>query len=110
MSTTVLTSTARWNEKKGLWQINTQKNKVRKSFYSSIPGRRGKAEAENKAREWLESNNEDDPIFSRAWELYCEDRKLSVGTSGQVADRSIGNVWLLPALGNKKLSRITIQD
>ena len=107
---TVLTSSARWNEKKSIWQINVQKNKVRKSFYSSTPGRRGKAEAENKAREWLESNNEDDPIFSRAWELYCEDRKLSVGTSGQVSDRCIGNVWLLPALGNKKLSRITIQD
>ena len=106
----LLTATAKWNENRNHWKINVQRDGVRKSFYSSTPGRRGKAECEAKAREWLESNTEDDPTFAVAWARYCEARKLQVGTSGQHSDDSIGRANLLPALGKKKLSRITIQD
>lgn len=103
-----LTSTAKFDGKR--WKINVQKNGVRKSFYSSFPGRKGKAEAENKAREWLEGRSETDPIFSAAWEQFIEARKLQVGTSGQRSDAWAGNLYLLPALGKKKLSHITVQD
>lgn len=35
-------SRAIWVEKKHVWKINLQKNGVRKSFYSSVPGDKGR--------------------------------------------------------------------
>ena len=105
---TGLTSIAKFDGKR--WKINVQKNGVRRSFYSAAPGRKGKAEAESKAREWLEGQSETDPTFSAAWEQFLESRKTKVGTSGQTGDVWAGKYYLLPALGKKKLSRITVQD
>mgnify|MGYP000375794216 FL=1 len=39
------TNTAQWYDKQKHWQIKVQKNGVRKSFYSSTPGRAGQREA-----------------------------------------------------------------
>ena len=103
-----LTSIAKFDGKR--WKINVQKNGVRRSFYSAAPGRKGKAEAESKARDWLEGQSETDPTFEWAWEQFLESRKQKVGTSGQDGDRWAGQYYLLPALGKKKLSRITVQD
>ena len=105
---TGLTSIAKFDGKR--WKINVQKNGVRRSFYSAAPGRKGKAEAESKAREWLAGQSETDPTFEWAWEQFLEARKSKVGTSGQDGDRWAGQYYLLPALGKKKLSRITVQD
>ena len=55
-------------EKHSRWQINVQKNGARKSFYSSIPGRAGKAEANRKADEWMRSQLVDsDAPVSVVW-------------------------------------------
>lgn len=105
---TGLTSIAKFDGKR--WKINVQKNGVRRSFYSAAPGRKGKAEAESKAREWLEGQSETDPTFSAAWEQFLESRKAKVGTSGQTGDVWAGKYYILPALGKKKLSHITVQD
>lgn len=48
-----------WVEARNRWQINVQKDGKRKNFTSSLPGRKGKHEAELKADEWLESQTED---------------------------------------------------
>ena len=48
---------ATWIESRNRWQINVQMNGVRKTFTSSIPGRKGKAAAERKADSWLEKGN-----------------------------------------------------
>ena len=42
-----------WTESRKRWQINVQVDGVRKTFTSSFPGRRGKADAERKADRWL---------------------------------------------------------
>lgn len=48
-------SRAIWVEKKHVWKINLQKNGVRKSFYSSVPGDKGrKICAQNAPRGCLE--------------------------------------------------------
>lgn len=106
----LLTSSATFDTKRNRWKINVQKDGIRRSFYSSTQGRRGKAEAEAKAMEWLQSANLDDPTFEYAWEMYRESHKLKVGTSGQVSDEWAGRLYLLPALAKKKLSKITVQD
>ena len=46
------TNTARWTGK--MWRIDVQQNGMRKSFYSSRPGRTGQREANRKADSWLD--------------------------------------------------------
>ena len=49
------TNTARWIESAQRWQINVQKDGVRKTFTSAKPGRTGQREANKKADDWLEN-------------------------------------------------------
>lgn len=53
------THSAVWIEKYNRWQVNVQKDGVRKTFTSSLPGRAGKAEAHRKADEWLDMQTVD---------------------------------------------------
>ena len=46
-------SRATWIEKKHLWKINVQKNGVRKSFYSTVPGEKGRKICAQSATSWL---------------------------------------------------------
>ena len=46
-------SRAIWVEKKHVWKINLQKNGVRKSFYSSVPGDKGRKIFAQNATSWL---------------------------------------------------------
>lgn len=48
------TNTAKWIESACRWQINVQKDGVRKTFTSAKPGRTGQREANKKADDWLE--------------------------------------------------------
>ena len=50
------TNTAVWMEKYNRWQIKVQKDGLRKTFYSSTPGRTGQREANAKADAWLDEN------------------------------------------------------
>ena len=52
------TNTAVWLEKYQRWQINVQKDGVRKSFSSYKPGRTGQREANAKADAWLDDGIE----------------------------------------------------
>lgn len=50
------TNTAVWMEKYNRCQIKVQKDGLRKTFYSSTPGRTGQREANAKADAWLDEN------------------------------------------------------
>ena len=47
---------AAWVESRKRWQINVQASGVRKTYISTLAGRRGKADAERKAEKWLEDH------------------------------------------------------
>ena len=70
------TNTAKWMENQHRWQINVQKDGVRRSFTSSKPGRTGQREANAKADAWL-----DDGIMSMSkrvrdvWPKFIDDLK-----------------------------------
>ena len=106
----ILTASAFWSESTRRWKCSPMKDGVRKSFYCSTPGRRGKALCEAKAQEWIEKYDFHDPRFDGAWEEFIAYRRRTVGTSQYSNDESIGRAWLLPALASKKVSRITNQD
>ena len=103
-------SEAIWNEKQERWIIKVQTDGERRSFYSSLPGRKGKHEAEGKADDWLESKSAKDVRFEAAWKLYLAYIKTTGGTGNYNNRDSIGRTWLLPKLKNKKVSSITAND
>lgn len=101
---------ARWIEARQRWQLNAQRDGKRRTFTSSTPGRRGKHEAEAKADEWLEAGQPDDIRFDVAWSIYLDCIKKTTGTANYYDNESIGRIWLLPALGKKRLSKLRMAD
>lgn len=102
---------ARWIANRNRWQINVQKDGARKTFCSSIPGKKGKIEAEKKADKWLEDGDANDTIrLNKLWELFLADTKDSTGSANYVKHEQIGRTWLLPNLKHKRVSKITCQD
>lgn len=95
-----------WIESKGYWQVKVQRDGVRKAFTSSIKGRKGKHAAEAKADEWLEKQLSD-MKFIHAWDLFLEDQKRRNGKSNYASHESYGRLYIIPTIGNKKLSAIT---
>ena len=68
------TNTAKWMENQRRWQINVQKDGVRRSFTSSKPGRTGQREANAKADAWLDDGSTDSSYrLSRLYVDYLVD-------------------------------------
>lgn len=99
-----------WIESRSRWQINVQRDGKRKTFTSSIPGRKGKHEAESKADDWLDTGQPDDIRFDRAWDIYLDHIQRTTGKLHHADNLSIGRNWLLPALGGKRLAKIRLAD
>lgn len=103
------TNTARWTGTR--WRIDVQKDGQRRSFYSGTPGRTGQREANTKADAWL-----DDGINSRGArveQLYRQwfaelQRTTGKGNYQNIASR--WKVWVLPAIGCKRITSLTEQD
>ena len=103
------TNTAAWNGKR--WRIDVQKDGIRKSFYSSTPGRTGQREANSKADAWLE-----DGIGAKALrvsEACCpwllEVQQTTSGTNYRPLKSRWEN-WVLPVIGRKRVTALTDQD
>lgn len=101
------TNTAVWMEKQSRWQIKVQKDGERRTFYSSKKGRAGQREANAKADAWLDEGIGKVQRFEKAWELFIADQKGRVSASALHPIQSAGDVWILPAVGNKKLDSVT---
>jgi integrase len=99
-----------WIESRSRWQVNVQRDGKRKTFTSSIPGRKGKHEAEGKADDWLEAGQPEDIRFDRAWEAYIDHVRKNTGSNNIATIYSIGKSWLLEPLCAKRLSRIRLDD
>ena len=100
---------ARWIEKENRWCIQVQSNGIRRRFYSSIVGAKGKVQAERKADEWLSN----DAIYGkmtidRAWKGFIEYMKDEDIQTHQY--ESIGRVHIIPVVGRMKVNAITEFD
>jgi integrase len=92
-----------WIESKEYWEIKVQKDGVRKSFRSSVVGRKGKHEAEAKADYWL-MNGTAEMRFSAAWDEFLKWQKEHNGTSNYNKIESMGRLYILPGNSKRKLS------
>lgn len=99
-------SEAIWIESKSYWQVKVQKDGIRKSFTSSLKGRKGKHDAEAKADQWLETGTED-MRFDKAWQAFLDDQQAHTGTANYRKHEYVGRIYILPILATRKLSAIT---
>lgn len=106
MTVTNRKAEAIWIESKSYWQVKVQKDGVRKAFTSSLKGRKGKHEAEAKADEWLEKGTSD-MRFPIAWDMFLANLKERSSTTNFSQHESNGRLYIVPIVGNKKLSSLT---
>lgn len=103
-------NTAKWIESRKRWQINVQKDGIRKTFTSSKPGRTGQSEANKKADAWLDDNiSNDSAKISKLLEIYLKEKQDTTSKSNYMKINSIVSNHIKPAIGNIKISRLTEQ-
>ena len=66
-------ATPKWNKDRKLWIIQAKRNGIRKTFYSSKPGQKGKREVMQKYDDWLEFGGIDNISVRKCVELYLAD-------------------------------------
>lgn len=104
------TNTAKWIESSGRWQINVQKDGIRKTFVSSKPGRTGQAEANRKADQWLDDGIENTKIkVKQASEQYIAKLKISTSKSHWLQYDSIFRNHINPHIGSVRVENLTEQ-
>lgn len=103
------TNTAAWNGKR--WRIDVQKDGVRKSFYSSKPGRTGQREANAKADSWLDDGIEAKaPRVSEAGEKWLQEVQETTSRSNYRPMAGRWKNWIIPQIGQKRVNGLTDQD
>lgn len=105
------TNTAAWLEKYGRWQINVQKDGVRRSFSSSTPGRKGQREANTKADAWLDSGI--DNTGARVSALYADFIAAKKAGTSRSHWENVVSRWknhIEPHIGRKRIDRLTEND
>ncbi len=103
------TNTAQWVESRNRWQINVQKDGIRKTFTSSKPGRTGQREANAKADKWL-----DEGVISpgrltvkQAAEGYVDYLKSTTSKSNWIQYEGYIKRWINPQIGTVKMNSLS---
>lgn len=102
---------ARGNEARwvgGRWRIKIQRDGQIKYFFSSTKGKRGKAEAERKADNWIENGDQKDIHFDDLCQSYLECIRVQNGTAHK--SREDATIRLYLPWGHRKVSTLTLLD
>lgn len=104
-------ATPRWNNTKRLWIIQGQHNGIKKSFYSSTPGLKGKREVMDKYDDWVEFGGVSSITVEKCVELYLADIEARLGRrdTWKTAEQ-YARLYVLPALGKAKMNKLTLRD
>lgn len=106
------TNEAKWIESRQRWQLNIQRDGVRKTFTSSIPGKKGKIDCERKA-DRLEKKAgaaSENSRFGSLWVGYLALKRDTTGTENYTKIEQMGRLWLLPKLEHSRVCAISGQD
>ena len=100
-------NTAKWLPAYNRWQIKVQKDGVRKTFYSSTPGRAGQAECNRKADDWLTREGlSDDVRVQDAWADWITELKSTTSYDHWTQYEGYGRRYVLPRLGLSMVSHL----
>lgn len=101
-------NSAVWDEESQRWAIRVQSEGIRRRFYSDVPGRRGKADAERQADEWLKSHTQDEEIrCAQLIEDWLKDY-VALGYD-DYQYRNLAKNHITPYIGQTRIGRLTEQ-
>ena len=107
----IRTNEAKWNESRKMWRIDVQKDGVRKSFYSKLPGRKGKIECHAKADEWLEHDVfNGDTRVQVLFNKWMEHQMQTTSRSAWSQYQSYVKCHFIPRFGFYKMAKLTEHD
>jgi len=102
---------ASWVESRQRWQIKVQQNGTRKTFTSTIAGKKGKADAERQADRWLVDSTTAERIrgdkLLDQYEAYLKATK-STGYATQYC--GFIRLYIRPVIGMKRINALTEGD
>lgn len=105
------TNTAAWSNTQKRWKISVQRDGRRRSFYSSTPGRKGQREANAKADAWLvDGVDKTGAKVSALYEDFIKAQKAGTSQSHWRGVVSRYNTHIAPAIGHKRIDRLTEND
>lgn len=103
-------NSAKWVESAKRWQINVQRDGIRKTFVSNKPGRAGQREANAKADAWLDEGLQvRTATINSVFPSYLERLQLTTSESNWRQVESRWRTWVTPAIGKKRLENISEQ-
>lgn len=105
-------SRATWIEKKHLWKINVQKNGVRKSFYSTVPGEKGRKICAQSATSWLSGSSpfsvSERTTVDTLFQRFLQDKELETTDVYTIRNRYDNHIK--PIIGKTPVMLLTKQD
>lgn len=102
---------AAWIEARQRWQINVQRDGTRRTFTSSVKGKRGKIEAEHRADEWLEERTVGESTkLSVIAEKYLEHIKAACSHGYWLQQNQYVTAYINPKVGNRKINTLSDND
>jgi len=100
-----------WMEAQQRWQIKVQADGVRRAFVCSAPGRAGQRECHRKADEWLDKRLVDESSHvDMLFDQWISSLKETTSEGHWRQYETIGNAWVKPAFGTKRIGRVNEQD
>lgn len=104
-------ATPKWNKERKLWIIQAQHNGLKKTFYSSTPGLKGKREVMDKCDDWIEFGGSQKVTVEKCVELYLKDIEARLGRRDTYRQTEIyTRLYVLPALSKCKMNNLTLRD
>lgn len=104
-------ATPKWNKQRKLWIIQGQKNGIKKSFYSSTPGMKGKREVIDLYDDWVEFGGVQKITVEKCVELYLRDIEARLGRRDTYRETEIyTRLYVLPTLGRCKMNNLSLRD
>ena len=100
-----------WNKARGLWMLQGQRNGIRKTFYSSTPGARGRRDILRKYDEWMEGGAGGTISVEKCVALYLDDIEARLGRRDTWREAEVyTRLYVLPALGHCKMNNLSLKD
>lgn len=104
-------ATPKWYKNRKLWILQGQHNGVKKSFYSSTPGLKGKREVIDKYDDWVEFGGVRKVSVEKCVDLYLRDIEARLGKrTTWTRVESYSRLYVLPTLAKAKMYNLTLRD
>lgn len=100
-----------WVESKSQWVVRIQKDGIRRSFTSTIPGNKGRKEVLKKLSEFESFGDNTHLLVSTAYDRYLEEVEARLGRGVTYRQfESYGRLYIKPAIGKMQVKNVTLYD